>query len=114
MLRRHKEGGDEHLAKDKIRKRDFSTPNLNQSILTLTEQLRGNHLDQMTAYPIILWDWQKVEGSAKLTGCYFDVQSEEKKEKNLATILARPTAMSSVALLGMVWVIRRDWNLALL
>ena len=68
----------------------------------------------MTAFPIILWARRKVEGSAKLTGCYFDVQLEEKKEKNLATILATPTAMSLVVLLAMVWVIRRDWNLALL
>ena len=68
----------------------------------------------MTAFPIMLWAQRKVEGSALLTGRYFDVQSEEKKEKNLATILATPTAMSLVVLLAMVWVIRRDWNLALL
>lgn len=56
----------------------------------------------------MLWDRQKVEGSAKLTICYFDVQSEKKKGENLATILARPTAMNLVALLVLMWVIRKD------
>ena len=68
----------------------------------------------MTAFPIMLWAQRKVEGSALLTGRYFDVQSEEKKEKNLATILATLTAMSLVVLLVKALVIQRDRNLALL
>ena len=68
----------------------------------------------MTAFLRVLWARRKVEGSAKLTGCYFDVQSEEKKGKNSATILATPTAMSLVVLLVKALVIQRDRNLALL